>query len=564
MHILIRGSRAQHVRLVTGLILFVFALTHFLNHAVGLISVEAMNDVREWRTWITRSILGTTILAFCLLAHAGLALAKLANRNTLRMTGWEVTQLILGLAIPFTLLPHIVSTSVAHRLFDVDDNYLYELANLWPGLAVEQSILLLLVWIHGCVGLHFWLRLSRHYDRAFLLLFSIAVLVPAAGLAGFMAGGRALQVELANPDFVEELLDITNWPDAAERAQILFWSKVSRFGFYGALLTALAVIGFRMIRAHLAKRIEVDYRTERRVRAAPGPTLLEISRMNGIPHTSVCGGRARCSTCRVEVIKGGDLLSPPLGAEAQTLKSIGANENVRLACQARPLNHLSVLRLVIAEEAPKPREHTPDSDSQGVERALAVLFLDVRNFTGISEDKLPYDVVFILNRLFSAAGAAITANGGWIDKYLGDGMMAVFGRETGAEAGCRDAIAAARAIDLVLDDINDDLASEVDQPLRVGIGIHVGPLVLGKIGHPETASMTVIGRTVNAASRLESLSKDLGCQLVVSSEAAEYAGLDLQRLELQSVMVRGLTRPLDVASFKRARDVAELAPIGAN
>lgn len=137
-------------------------------------------------------------------------------------------------------------------------------------------------------------------------------------------------------------------------------------------------------------------------------------------------------------------------------------------------------------------------------------------------------------------------------------MMAVFGRETGAEDGCRQAVAAAQAIDQALDDINADLASEVDHPLRVGIGIHVGPLVLGRIGHPENASMTVIGKTVNAASRLESLSKDLGCQLVVSADAARYAGLDLDRLELQSVTVRGLTRPLDVASFKNARDVAHV------
>lgn len=558
MHILLRGSRAQRIRLVTGLILFAFALTHFLNHAVGLVSVEAMIKVQEWRTAVTRSLAGEIILAGSLLLHAALALAKFASRATLRMSGWEITQLVLGLAIPFTLLPHIVNTSVASSVFDVDDSYLYELAILWPNLAVEQSILLLIVWIHGCIGLHFWLRLSPVYDRLFLPLFALAVLVPAAALAGFMAGGRALQTDLADPEFVEELLDITNWPDQSEQALLLFWSRLARYGFYSALLLAIAVIFYRMVRAHLARRIEIDYRTERKVRAAPGPTLLEISRMNGIPHTSVCGGRARCSTCRVEILRGGEHLSAPLGAEAHTLLSIGAKENVRLACQARPLDDLALLRLVVAERPPKKREHEAESDSQGVERALAVLFLDVRNFTGMSEDKLPYDVVFILNRLFGAAGAAITANQGWIDKYLGDGMMAVFGRESGAEAGCRQAIAAAQAIDHVLDDINADLASEVEQPLKVGIGIHVGPLVLGKIGHPDTASMTVIGRTVNAASRLESLSKDLDSQLVISLEAARYAGLDLARLVLQSVTVRGLSRQLEVASFKRARDVSHV------
>jgi adenylate cyclase len=255
--------------------------------------------------------------------------------------------------------------------------------------------------------------------------------------------------------------------------------------------------------------------------------------MNGIPHLSVCGGRARCSTCRVEVLEGGENLPEPNGAEANTLAGINAGPKVRLACQLRPTYPITINLLL------RPGGQTRKSEEgQGVERTLAVLFLDVRGFTAMSQDKLPYDVVFIRNRLFAD---------------LGDGLMAVFGRDTGAADGCQRAIRAARKIDLALDQVNQELESELDEPLKIGMGLHVGSLVLGEIGHDHTAAMTVIGRTVNAASRLESATKDMQCQFVMSTEAANLAGLDLKGLKTRSVTVRGLTKPLRVVSVESAR-----------
>ncbi|MGI9383539.1 MAG: adenylate/guanylate cyclase domain-containing protein, partial [Methyloligellaceae bacterium] len=220
-------------------------------------------------------------------------------------------------------------------------------------------------------------------------------------------------------------------------------------------------------------------------------------------------------------------------------------------------------RLVNPTTSGGPHRLLSRGDAEGVERTCAVLFLDVRGFTNLSQDKLPYDVVFILNRLFAAAGGAITRNGGWIDKYLGDGLMAVFGQSCGPEEACRQALHAADAIDQALDDVNRDLRDELPSPLRVGIGIHVGPLVLGEIGYEETASMTVIGRTVNAAARLEAATKEAGCQLIVSLDAACLAGLDGNALNPETVTVRGLTDPLEVIFVARARDLPPMAPNGA-
>ena len=163
MHVLLRGDDLQRLRIASGLILFAFATTHFLNHALGLVNIELMHEVQQWRWVVTRSWIGTFVLLMALLIHMTLALLKLANRSTLRLPPWELAQIALGLLIPFLLLPHIVNTRVARVLFGVEDNYLYELARLWPASALLQSTLLVLVWLHGCIGVHYWLRLYPPY-----------------------------------------------------------------------------------------------------------------------------------------------------------------------------------------------------------------------------------------------------------------------------------------------------------------------------------------------------------------------------------------------------------------
>lgn len=555
MHILLRGSTTQRLRLGSGLILFTFALSHFLIHALGLVSIETMTAAQDWRLLATRSVVGSTVLGAAMLTHIGLALAKLARRATLRLPGWEMTQLLLGLAIPFLLIPHLVDTRLAYTLFGVNDTYIYELIRLWPSFAVDQTVLLLLVWVHACIGLHFWLRLSGWYDRIFPALLAFAVLVPFAALAGFYVAAREAHAIIADPAVFSAVRSATHWPDLDVTRALIAYVDQGRIGFYVMLTFVLLIIAGRWLAARFKPQFAISYVPEPTVRARLGCTLLEVSRTHGIPHLSVCGGRARCSTCRVEIIEGGAMLPPPLGAEAATLLSIHAPVGVRLACQLQPRGPL-VVRLLLK---PAQSMNLARAEAQGVERTLAILFLDVRGFTTLSEHKLPYDVVFVLNHLFAAAGAAVLAHGGWIDKYLGDGLMAVFGQEVGPEEGCRQALRAARAIDVAIDEVNQQVQAELGAPLRVGIGIHAGPLVLGHIGHQSSASMTVVGKTVNAASRLEALTKDLRCQLVVSSDAARLAGLRLSRYQLKSVDIRGLADPLDVFAIHRARDIPDQA-----
>jgi adenylate cyclase len=246
-------------------------------------------------------------------------------------------------------------------------------------------------------------------------------------------------------------------------------------------------------------------------------------------------------------------LPPPSAAEAQTLANVRAEKDVRLACQLRPQGDLTVTRLVRPPET--GRTFAAAAEESGIERTLAVLFLDIRGFTTLSEARLPYDTVFLLNRFFGEVGAALTASGGWIDKYMGDGLMALFGLNQSTDQACRAALNAAMRIDAVLDRLNRDLGNEISSPLKIGIGLHVGPLVLGRIGHSSSAATTVIGPVVNVASRLEALTKEHGVQIVASAQLAEQAGLALGAFPSTSVVVRGTSEPITVLLIHRGRDL---------
>lgn len=285
--------------------------------------------------------------------------------------------------------------------------------------------------------------------------------------------------------------------------------------------------------------------------------------MNDVPHASVCGGRARCSTCRVRIEAGAETLPPPVFPETLTLGSIGAPSNIRLACQIRPHQDVTVTRLLRAASTGPEAAFLDETNSGGVEKPLAVLFLDLREFTKLSSGKLPYDVVYLLNEFFAGAGAAITRNGGWIDKFMGDGLLAIFGQRLGVEAGCRQALRAARDIDLALDHINAKFEAEVGRPLRIGIGIHSGPLLVGRIGYGDAISLTVVGSAVNVASRLESVSKEKGVQIVLSLEVARHAGWADAEAETIKVKVRGVEGTLDIIAVARGRDLPTrlLAPV---
>lgn len=339
MHILLRGDLLQRLRLASGLVLFLFAGTHFLNHALGLVSLEVMHQVQEVRTAVTRSSVGTAILLAALVAHISLGLYKLARRGTLKMPLWEALQISIALAIPFLLLPHIVNTRIAHVFFGVNDTYLYELARLWPDRAVLQSLLLLLVWGHACIGLHYWLRLVERYHVWRPVLWAVAAFVPVLGLSGFAVSGQLTADIMSDPVSLSQLKQQSNWPNVIDGATMAQLRDLTLYGFAALLALIASIYLLRRLRSHA---VMINYRDGPTVEAGSGMTLLEVSRHSGVPHASVCGGRARCFTCRVKIERGIDQLPAPNRAESLALRVLQAPVNIRLACQLRPTGPITV------------------------------------------------------------------------------------------------------------------------------------------------------------------------------------------------------------------------------
>jgi adenylate cyclase len=251
-----------------------------------------------------------------------------------------------------------------------------------------------------------------------------------------------------------------------------------------------------------------------------GRTVLTISRTHGIPHTAACGGHARCSTCRVMVLRGPDNLSEPGEAEVRLTALKGLESDVRIACQARVCGPVTLRRLVHDEcDIALAEANLPNS--AGKEVALAILFSDIRSFTPFVETHLAYDVVHILNRYFRQMGEAVLRHGGYIDKYIGDGLMALFGMESNDPAQtCRQAVRA--AVDMVaeLPHLNDYLNRQFNTSLNFGVGVHFGEVILADVGHPKRMQLTAIGDAVNVASRIESATKEIGARLLVSEALA--------------------------------------------
>ena len=543
------GAFIDTLRLASGLTLFTFALLHFLNVALGLWSLDPMAAMQGWRLAVTRSIPGTLVLALALAVHLALALTRVARTKTWRLPRATLWQLGTGALIVPLILPHFFEAGVGPREANGVMRYPAVLGLLWPKLAISQSLLLLVVWTHGCIGLHQWLKGETWWRRSLPALAGLAALVPGAALAGLLVAGRE----------VERLKPVAPLP--YPRSELPVLQAHAATANHAALAALTLALGFALASAAVARgrrRLAVCYQPGPKVLSAPGPTLLEISRAHRVPHLSVCGGKARCSTCRVRVLDGAQGLAAPSEAEAALLRRIGADADVRLACQIRPRQALTVARLLNPETAaPALRDGL---EAAGVVRVAAVLFLDIRGFTALSEAKLAFDIVYILNTFFAEAGRAVEASGGRVDKYMGDGMMALFEHADGLGAATRNAFSAVLSIDAALSRVNQRLKDEIEAPLSVAMGLHGGRLVSGRIGYGEAGRPTVIGRVVNIASRLESLAKARGVELALSLDCAKAAGLAMAGLVTEAADLRGLDSAFPVALVPCVADLASLRP----
>jgi adenylate cyclase len=491
------------------------------------------------------------VLYGSLSAHAGVGLLALGRRRHYHMPAWEAIQILLGLTIPYLLLVHILNTRGTRILTRIDIDYTYEIANLWvdPWTRFRQIALVLLVWGHFAVGLHFWLRLRRWYRRAFPAILVALVLVPTAALLGFAEVGMTMTAHARTDPQWMRAIKARGVPADAGRAQLRAalkdWAGVSWFGIVGLVFCIAEVRNWRQRHA----RFTVTYPDDVMVDAPIGMSVLEVSRMARRAHMSVCGGRARCTTCRVLMADAGGELPEPGEIEAGALRRIGAPSDVRLACQLRPKVNVTVEpllhpSLVLATQQAVGREF-------GEEREVTILFVDIRGSTSLAETRLPYDVIFVLNSLFATLAEAVEKSGGYYSNFTGDGLMALFGLDREQAKGARAALHCALMMFENLHGLNARLAGEMETPLAIGVGIHTGQAIVGRMGPPKTPILSALGDSVNTTARLEGTTKELGRPLVVSVETLRAAGVAMS-MPLHLVSLRGRASTMAVAALDEA------------
>jgi adenylate cyclase len=249
-------------------------------------------------------------------------------------------------------------------------------------------------------------------------------------------------------------------------------------------------------------------------------TILQASEKAGIPHTHACGGHARCSTCRVMVVEGLENCDPRNAAEQKMADKLHFPPQIRLACQTTFCHQIKVRRLVIDDEDLELTDQTAftkKSGTVGEEKTIVIFFSDIRGFTNFSETVPAYDVIHVLNRYFHLMGAIIERNGGYIDNYMGDGIMALFGVDNPAGA-VEKALQAGLEMLQEMVAFNEYLRALYDQGLEIGIGIHYGEAVVGTVGAINNKKLTAIGDAVNFASRIESANKEAKTHLLISED----------------------------------------------
>jgi adenylate cyclase len=557
----LRGISVRQVRLICGLVLFAYLVSHFLNHALGNISMEALAAGVYYHALFWQFLPVAIAFYAAALVHTGLGIWALYERRQFRWKAIEPLQLVLGLSIPALIITHLIGVRLGHTLFGHEKLYpqvFFAYWIVWPYKMWLMFAVLLVSWVHGCIGLYFWLRMKPFYQRAAPFLLAAAVLVPTLAMLGLYQGGRSV-VDNDSAEWRAENLSPDKVGTSAEQAVLGTIEDYFLIGYLGLIGFVLLAKGARALNDRRRGTVRLSYGNGRTIRVPKGLSVLEASLRYNVPHASVCGGRARCSTCRIRIIGDCASLPAPSNREAFVLNRVGAGSDpaIRLACQLRPETDLSFFQIFLPQiTAASLRTSRPSRI--GEERYLVSMFVDMRGSTKLAEKRLPFDTVFIVNRFLGAVSQAVVESGGQPNQFVGDGQLALFGLSTSPQTACRQALRAAAKISASVDELNQFLSHDLREPIRFGIGIHAGEVIIGDIGYRDHMVFTALGDAVNVAARLQDMTKSLACEAVVSEEVRITAGLADNDLPQQEVAIRGRAEPMIVRSVVQAKTLSAL------
>ncbi len=290
--------------------------------------------------------------------------------------------------------------------------------------------------------------------------------------------------------------------------------------------------------------IRISYLPDaREVGASAGDTILQAALRAGIRLTHACGSNARCSTCRVAILEGLDNCSPRNEAEQAIAEHLEFKPMIRLACQTQVTGSMSARRLVLDDEDEELAVESmsdPLAEAAGEELHVAILFIDIRGFTAFAERLLPYDVIHALNRYYRQVGRIIHRHGGVIDNYMGDGILTIFGLAETDRAVSRALQAGLEVLEAV-EAMKPYFRALHGRSFDIGIGLHYGAVISGTIGWGDYKRRTIVGDAVNFASRVEAANKTVGTNFLISEDAYDRAGHEVQVNQCPPWEIRGKT-----------------------
>jgi adenylate cyclase len=299
------------------------------------------------------------------------------------------------------------------------------------------------------------------------------------------------------------------------------------------------------------KNFEVEFSSDRNIQIQQGQSLLEASLSAGIPHFHVCGGNARCSTCRVLVLAGKESLTIPNEKENSLKDQMHFPAEVRLACQTYVKGNGVRLTRIIRDESDIDlyvgASAAAFTENIGTEKKVVICFIDIRDFTRFVATHLPFDVLHIMRKLYNCFYTIIESNNGKIIETMGDGLYAVFGLSADITQSAGAAINAGYEILKSLEQLNNDyFTKNFGQRIEIGIGLHAGTAVAGNIRIGNEKHLLVMGYPVNIAARLQNATKELNNNFIISSEALEISGKPLSDYPSSIIHLRGIAEPVNV------------------
>jgi len=506
----------RDLRLASGIVLFTYVTLHLTCHALGLVSLDLAERALRVTVVLWHSPPGTLLLYSAAAIHVSLALLAVYDRRTLRMPPLQALRIVLGVTMPLALIGHFIATRYAFERFALAAEYSRVVAGIWANGASGLSLGLLAPgWIHGCLGLRYAFGHRRSLQPWKLVLFAAALLLPVLAGVGFVTMARELDARRSAS------APAPARPTVSEEAAL-------REAREGTLLMYLAIVAFVAVgrgwRSVAERRdrsvVWIEY-PERTVSVPRGWTVLEASRSFGIPHAAMCGGRARCTTCRVRVVRGASHCPPPKADEQAALDRIAATTpEVRLACQLRPTADIAVeplvsvadTRLRAAPQSPAARDHD-----------AAVLFVDVHIDGGSAATSAAgHDTIHALGRSFALVHAAAASAAVEPHQRSASSWLLLFRADDDRAAALARALAVADRIARDAERVATALRNELGLAVRTALVLHVGRVAVGAIGAGATA---VAGAPLAAIERVRAWLPAAAASFTISRDAAAALGV---------------------------------------